>query len=215
MEDVLDLYAEPPDSARPVVCFDEKLVTLHAEVRPHLPVAPGHGERIDYAYERLGTANVLVMVDSHAGWRHVAITERRTKMDDARQLQWLADEWYPDATIIRLVQDHLNTHHLASLSLVYPPDEARRLAKRFEVHFTPKHGSWLNMAEIEIAIVQRSCLRRRIANLASFRQEVTTLEQERNTARCQIQWRFTTPEARTKLHRFSAKLLAEIASPVV
>lgn len=126
MEDVLDLYAEPPHADYPLVCLDEKLVTLHAETRPSLSVAPGHAERGDSEYERVGTANLFVMVDPHAGWRHVAITDHRGKTDYARQLQWLADECYPDALRIRLVPDNLTTHHLSSLYLVYPPEEARR-----------------------------------------------------------------------------------------
>lgn len=207
MEDVLDLYAEAPDPARPIVCLDEKLVTLHADIRAGLPVAPGHAERVDYEYERVGTANLFVMVDPHAGWRHVAVTDQRRKIDYARQLQWLADECYPDATCIRLVQDNLNTHHLSSLYLVYPPEEARRLARRFAVHYTPKHGSWLNMAEIEIGIVERSCLRRRVTNQEALRHRILLLERERNEARCQIHWRFTTPLARTKLARFYGQLL--------
>jgi hypothetical protein len=208
MEDILDLYAEPPDATRPIVCLDEKLVTLHADTRPGLPVTPGHAERVDDEYARVGTANLFVLVDPHAGWRHVAVTDQRCKSDYARQLQWLADECYPDATHIRLVQDNLNTHHLSSLYLVFSPEEARRLARRFEVHYTPKHGSWLNMAEIEIGIVQRACLRRRVADQEMLRHRLLLLERERNDARCQIHWRFTTPQARTKLARFYAKLLA-------
>jgi len=141
MEDVLDLYAEPADPQRPIVCLDEKLVMLHADTRPTLPVAPGHGERVDYEYERVGTANLFVVVDPHAGWRHVSVTEQRTRLDYARQLQWLADECYPDAEVIRLVQDNLNTHRLANLYLAFPAEEARRLVKRFAVHYTLKHGS--------------------------------------------------------------------------
>ena len=208
MEDVLDLYAESPDIQRPVVCFDEKLVVLHADTRPSLPVTPGHGERVDYEYERVGTANLFVMVDPHAGWRHIAVTERRTKLDYAHQLQWLADECYPDAQVIRLVQDNLNTHQLASLYLAFPAAEARRIAKRFEVHFTPKHGSWLNMVEIEIGIAQRQCLRPRVASQEILRQRLRQWERERNDAECQIHWRFTTPDARTTLARFYAKLLS-------
>lgn len=208
MEDILDLYAEPPDEQRPIVCLDEKLVTLHADTRPPLPVAAGHGERIDYEYQRGGTANLFILVDPHAGWRHVAVTEQRKATDYARQLQWLADECYPDAAVIRLVQDNLNTHHLANLYLVYPPEEARRLSRRFEVHSTPKHGSWLNMAEIEIGILERACLRRRIPSQEVLRQRVSLLQSERNMARCQIHWRFTTPDARTKLSRFYAALLS-------
>ena len=207
MEDVLDLYAEPADPDRPIVCLDEKLVTLHAETRAPLALAPGRSERIDYEYARVGTANLFVMVDPHAGWRHVVMTDQRTKIDYARQLQWLADEAYPEASVIRLVQDNLTTHHLSSLYLLYPPAEARRLARRFEVHYTPKHGSWLNMAEIEIGVVTRTCLRRRVAGRDDLAHRLLLLERQRNEAHCQIQWQFTTPLARTKLARFYEKLL--------
>lgn len=213
MEDVLDLYGEPPDPERPIVCLDEKLVTLHAETRPSLPVALGHGERVDYEYERVGTVNLFVVVDPQAGWRHVAVTAHRTALDYARQLQWLADEAYPEAQVIRLVQDNLNTHQLANLYLAYPADEARRLAKRFEVHYTPKHGSWLNMAEIEISILERACLKCRVPDSTVLGQRIACLQRERNAARCQIHWRFTTPTARTKLHRFYTKLLQPEAQP--
>ena len=208
MEDVLDLYADAAAPQRPIVCFDEKLVTLHADVRPPLPLAPGHGERVDYEYQRVGTANLFIMVDPHAGWRHMAVTEQRTRLDYAHQLQWLADECYPDAEVIRLVQDNLNTHRLANLYLAFPPAEARRLVKRFEVHYTPKHGSWLNMAEIELGILQRQCLRQRTPNREALTSRLRSWERERNEACCQIHWRFTTPLARTKLARFYDQLLA-------
>ncbi len=208
MEEVLDLYAEPADADCPVVCLDEKLVTLHADTRPTLPVGPGHGERVDYEYARVGTANLVVLVEPQAGWRHVGVTGQRTRLDDARQLQGLADECYPDAQVIRLVQDNLNTHRLATLYLAFPATEARRLVKRFEVHYTPAHGSWLHMAEIEIGIIQRQCLRHRLPSQEALCQRLWTWERERNAARCQIHWRFTTPLARTKLSRFYDKLLA-------
>ena len=209
MEDVLDLYAEPPDPERPLVCLDEKLVTLHADTRPGLPVAPGHAERVDYEYARVGTANLFVLVDPHAGWRHVAVTEQRRRLDYAHQLQWLADECYPEAQVIRLVQDNLNIHRLAHLYLAFPAAEARRLVRRFEVHYTPKHGSWLNMAEIEIGIIQRQCLRKRTPSRDALTATLRHWEGERNDARCQIHWRFSTPQARTKLARFYDQLLAD------
>ena len=147
MEDVLDLYEEPYDPRYPTVCLDEKPVVLHEQTRPVQRVAPGRPERRDYEYVRQGTANLFVLVEPLAGWRHVAATRRRTKADYAEQLRFLADEAYPGAEYIRLVQDNLNTHALAALYEVFPPAEARRLASRFELHHTPKHGSWLNMAE--------------------------------------------------------------------
>ncbi len=146
MEDVLELYAEPYDSARPVVCLDEKPVTLHADVSPPLPVRPGTPARSDYEYIRSGTANLFVCVEPLRGYRHVTTTDRRTKQDYAQVIKWLVDEAYPDVQIIRLVLDNLNTHRLASLYLAFPPEKARRIARRLELHYTPVHGSWLNMA---------------------------------------------------------------------
>jgi hypothetical protein len=206
MEDVLTTYELPYDADYPQVCLDEKLVTLHADVVEPLAVQPGQPERVDYEYERLGTANMFVMVEPLAGYRHVEVTARRTAQDDARQLQWLADVRYPDAIKIRLVQDNLNTHRLANLYLVFPPAEARRLAERFELHYTPTHGSWLNMAEIEIGIVERQCLGRRVPDLATLQRRVLALETERNGAQAAINWRFTTIDARTKLARLYPKL---------
>lgn len=199
MEDVLDLYAQPYDAECPVVCFDEKFVLLHADARPPVPVAPGQPERRDYEYVRQGSTNLFVMVEPLAGWRHVQMRPRRTKQDYAACLQWLADERYPAAKRIRLVQDNLNTHLLASLYETFPPAEARRLARRFEVHYTPKHASWLNMAEIEIAIFTQGCLRRRVPDEATLQERVQALEAERNTQHATIHWRFTSTEARTKL----------------
>jgi hypothetical protein len=161
---------------------------------------------VDYEYERIGTANLFVMVERRLGYRHVEVTERRTAVDYAHQLQWLADVRYPQAKKIRLVQDNLNTHCLANLYLVFPPQEARRLAERFEVHYTPTHASWLNMAEIEIGIFERGCLRRRVPSLDVLRQRVAALETERNTAQATINWRFTTGDARIRLARLYPKL---------
>lgn len=206
MEDVLSLYELPYDEAYPQVCLDEKLVILHADVVEPLPMRPGRPERVDYEYERLGTANLFVMVEPLAGYRHVEVTTRRTAEDYARQLQWLADVRYPEAKKIRLVQDNLNTHRLANLYLVFPPDEAYRLAQRFELHFTPNHGSWLNMAEIEIGIVERGCLGKRVASLDELKRRVAALEAERNAAQASIHWRFTTGDARVKLARLYPKL---------
>ena len=206
MEDVLSVYAQAYDPAYPQVCLDEKLVTLHADVVESLPVQPGRPARLDYEYERLGTANLFVMVEALAGYRHVAVTERRTAVDYARQLHWLAEVRYPQAKKIRLVQDNLNIHRLANLYLVFPPEEARRLAERFELHYTPTHGSWLNMAEIEIGIFERACLQRRVPSLAALRQRVATLQAERNAARATINWRFTASDARLKLARLYPKL---------
>ena len=212
MEDVLTTDEQPYEADYPQVCLDEKLVTLHADVVEPLPVQPGRPERVDYEYERIGTANLLVMVERLTGYRHVEVTARRTAEDYARQLQWLADVRYPDAKKIRLVQDNLNTHRLSNLYLIFPPAEARRLAERFELHYTPTHGSWLNMAEIEIGIFERSCLRRRLPNVETLRQRVAALEAERNTAYATFDWRFTTTHARAKLARLYPKL-TEVALP--
>ena len=161
MEDVLDLYEEEYDPCYPTVCFDEKLVAPEADVRQALPMEPGQPERIGYEYERLGTATLFFFVEPLSGWRHVEMTDQRTKLDYAHCIQWLVDEVYPQAEYIRIVQDNLNTHGPASFYEAYAPAEARRLTERFEFHYTPKHGSWLNMAEIELSVLSRQCLDRR------------------------------------------------------
>ncbi len=201
MEDILDVYAAPYDPRQPVVCTDEKLVTLHAHLQEPLPVIPGHCEKIDYEYQRTGTANLFVSIEPLAGWRDVTVTDRRTKADFAHYLKFLAEERYPDAEVIHLVSDNLNTHTLAVLYLVYPPAEARRLVRRFVMHHTPKHASWLNMAELEINAVERACLQRRVPDQATLQARVAALTRERNTAQVRIIWRFRTPDARQKMHR--------------
>jgi hypothetical protein len=206
MEDVLDLYEEEYDPRYPKVCFDEKLVALQADVRQALPLAPGQPERIDYEYERLGTANLFFFVDPFVGWRHVEMTEHRTKLDYAQCIRWLVDEVYPDAQAVRIVQDNLNTHTAAALYEAFPAPEARRILQRVEFHYTPKHGSWLNMAEIEISIFARGSLSRRVANMQDLRQRIATLEAERNAQRCTISWRFTSQDARVKLHDLYPKV---------
>lgn len=206
MEDVLSTYELPYDEDYPQVCLDEKLVILHADGVESLPLQPGVPERIDYEYTRVGTANLFVMVERLAGYRHVEVTARRTAQDYAHQLKWLADVRYPQAKKIRLVQDNLNTHRLASLYVAFPPEEAFRLAQRFEIHATPKHGSWLNMAEIEIGVFQHSCLRRRVESIDALKRRVAALERERNSANATIDWRFTTGDARIRLQRLYPKL---------
>jgi len=199
MEDVLDLYAEPYDSQRPVVCFDETSTQLIGESRTPLPARPGRPERFDYEYRRNGTRNLFMLCEPLGGWRHVAVTDQRTMVDFARQMRWLADQAYPDAQQIRVVLDNLNTHRPASLYATFEPAEARRVLKRLELHYTPKHGSWLNMAEIELSVLSRQCLGRRIGDEATLQREVAALEQQRNDAHATIQWRFTTTAARTTL----------------
>jgi len=175
MEDVLDLYEEEYDPQYPTVCLDEKPVVLHADVQPPVPVEPGHPERVDYEYERRGTRNLFVVVEPLAGWRHIEVTAQRTMQDYAKVVRWLVDEVYPHAKYIRLVQDNLNTHTPASLYETFPPAEARRLLQRLEFHYTPKHGSWLNMAEIEIAILERNALSRRVESEAVLRRQVAAV----------------------------------------
>ena len=201
MEDVLDLYAEPHDPKRPVVCFDETSTQLLAETRPPLPPRPGLPLRQDYEYRREGTRNLFLACELLASWRQVAVTERRTMQDFAQQMRWLADEAYPEAEVVRVVLDNLNTHRRASLYETFPAEEARRIARRLEFHYTPKHGSWLNMAEIEFSVLSRSCLKQRLSDEVALRREVQALVTERNAAGATINWRFNTRDARTKLHR--------------
>jgi DDE superfamily endonuclease len=174
---------------------------LHADVQPPVPVEPGQPERVDYEYERKGTRNLFVMVEPLAGWRHVEVTEQRTRHDYAKIVRWLVDEVYPHAEYIRLVQDNLNTHTPASLYETFPPAEARRLLQRVEFHYTPKHGSWLNMAEIEIAIFERNALSRRLPDEEALRRQVSAVETERNHQHRGIRWQFTSRDARVKLSR--------------
>jgi DDE superfamily endonuclease len=201
MEDVLDLYEEPYDQQYPTVCLDEKPVVLHADVQPPIPVEPDQPERVDYEYERRGTRNLFVMVEPLAGWRHVEVTAQRTMQDYAQVVRWLVDEVYSQAEYIRLVQDNLNTHTPASFYETFSPAEARRILQRIEFHYTPKHGSWLNMAEIEIATLQRHALSRRLPGEAALRRQVLAVETERNEQRRGIVWQFTSRDARCKLQR--------------
>ncbi len=200
MEDVLDLYAEEYDPRYPTVCFDEKLIAPEADVRLPEPMKPGQPERVDYEYERLGTANLFFFVEPLVGWRHVEMTGHRTKLDYAHCIQWLVDSVYPQAECVRIVQDNLNTHTATALYEAFSPAEARRILRRVEFHYTPKHGSWLNMAEIEISIFARGCLSRRVESMQDLLQRIATLEAQRNTQRCTISWRFTSTAARDKLH---------------
>ena len=199
MEDVLDLYAESYDPKRPVVCFDETSKQLVAEMRSPIPAKAGRRERFDYEYKRNGTRNLFLFCQPLAGWRHVAVTERRTMVDFAHQMKWLVDEAYPEAEKIRVVLDNLNTHRPASLYETFEPKEARRIRKRLEFHHTPKHGSWLNMAEIEFSVFSKQCLARRIGDEEMLKREIAALEAERNKAQATIDWRFTTAGARVKL----------------
>ena len=199
MEDVLDLYAEPYRADRPVVCFDELPFQLLADKRAPFPAARGRAARVDYEYRRQGTANLFVCFEPLAGWRHVDVTAQRTNKDFAEQMRTLADEHYPTAPRIAVVLDNLSTHSPAALYQTFPPAEARRLVQRLEFHYTPKHGSWLNMAELEFAILSRQCLGRRLQDRTTLQREIAAWEAERNRARAKTHWHFTTTQARTKL----------------
>lgn len=201
MEDVLDLYAEPYDPRRPVVSFDEKPYPLRAHKNEPLPARPGQALREDYEYVRKGTANLFLFFEPHRAWRRLEVTESRTNLDFAHQMKWLVDTGYPEADVIRLVLDNLSTHSPAALYEAFSPDEARRLTKKLEFHYTPKHASWLNMAEIEFSALERQCLRRRLGSADALARESKAWERARNRAGTTIHWRFTTAHARTKLHR--------------
>jgi hypothetical protein len=201
MEDVLEVYAEPYDPKRPKVCFDETPKQLIAETRVPLPAQPGQVERYDYEYRRNGTCNLFMFFEPDRGWRHVAVTARRTLVDFAQQMKWLVNEAYPQAVVVRVVLDNLNTHRAAALYEAFEPAEARRILKRLEFHYTPKHGSWLNMAELELGVFSRECWDRRMGDPDTLARETRALEDERNAAHATVHWRFTTQDARTKLHR--------------
>ena len=200
MEDVLDLYAEPEEANRPVICFDERPCQLIEEVRQPVPALPGQPERFDYEYKRNGTCNLFLMVQPLAGWRHVETTERRTSRDFAHQMKALVDEHFPQAAVIRVVLDNLNTHTPAALYETFVPEEARRITRRLEFHYTPKHGSWLNMAEIEFAVLSGQCLKRRIGDMEGLSREVSAWQAERNRQQAKINWQFKISDARVKLH---------------
>ena len=199
MEEVLDLYAEPYDPQRPTVVFEETSKQLSGETRQPLPARPGQVARYDYEYQRNGTRNIFLVCEPQAGWRHVEVTEQRTMHDFAEQMKWLVDERYLQAEVSRVVLDNLNTHKPGALYEAFAPAEAHRLCQKLAFHYTPKHGSWLNMAEIELSIFARQCLHRRIATEATLKRELAAVETTRNTAQAKIHWQFTTAAAREKL----------------
>jgi hypothetical protein len=201
MEDVLGVYKRPYDPKRPSVCLDETSKQLVGEVAAPVPAAPGQVAHYDYEYVRNGVANLFMIFEPLAGKRKVKVTERRTKKDYAECLRKISDQMYPDAERIVLVQDNLNTHTPASLYEAFEPAEAKRLADRFEFHYTPKHGSWLDMAEIELGILSRQCLSRRIDNTEDLRREVKAWEVTRNASGAKVNWRFRTEDARIKLKK--------------
>jgi transposase len=201
MEDVLDLYAEPPDPKRPVVCFDESPTQLIGEARQPLPPKPGQVARYDYEYRRNGTANLFIVLDVHQPWRRVRVTERRTAVDFAARMRELAEVDFPNAERIRVVLDNLSTHTPGSLYEAFPAPEAQRILRRLEFHFTPRHASWLNMAEIEIGVLRGQCLDRRIGEREQLEREIAAWERARNAAGARVRWMFTTEKARAKMRR--------------
>ena len=199
MEDVLDLYAEPYDAQRPRVCFDECPYQMISEVRLPIPVRSGQVERHDYEYRREGTCNLFMFAQPERGWRHVEVTDRRTMLDFAQCMKDLVDIYFPSAQVIRVVLDNLNTHTPAALYEAFDPATARRLIRKLEFHHTPKHGSWLDMAEIEFAVLANQCLDRRLGKVQTVKAEVAAWEEKRNAAQTTINWRFTVQDARQKL----------------
>jgi transposase len=201
MEDVLDLYAEEPNPKRPVVCFDESPTQLIGEMRQPIPAAPGQLERFDCEYKRNGTANLFIFLDVHRPWRKVKVTERRSAEDYAHCMREVVDVHCPDAERIRVVQDNLSTHSAGALYQAFPPAEARRILRRLEFHYTPKHASWLNMVEIEIGVLRGQCLDRRIDSKEQLEAEIAAWERQRNASGARIKWMFTTDKARAKMGR--------------
>jgi hypothetical protein len=201
MEDVLELYAEPYDPAYPVVCFDESPYQMISETRVPVPAKQGKPQRIDYEYKREGTCNLFMFFQPLGGWRHVKVTERRTAKEYAQCMKDLVDVHFPDAILISVVQDNLNTHTGAALYEAFAPAEARRILNKLDFRYTPKHGSWLNMAEVEIGVVLGQCLDQRIPTMPTVRRKVSGWERRRNTAKAMVNWRFTTTNAREKLKR--------------
>jgi hypothetical protein len=210
MEDVLEVYTRPYDERFPQVCLDEKSKQLLADVREPVPAGKGCPARQDYEYERKGTANLFIVSEPLRGWRHVSVTERRTKIDWAHCVKELADVHYPHAERIVLVMDNLNTHTPAALYEAFAPEEAGRIARKLEIHYTPKHGSWLNMAEIELSVLGRQCLGdRRIPERGILAEEVGAWEAERNASESSIDWRFTSADARIKLKHLYPEIVEE------
>ena len=201
MEDVLEVYHRPYDPSRPLVCFDETSKQQTKEIRLPLPSQPGQVAKYDYEYERNGTSNLFIFFAPLQAWRYLKVTNQRTKIDFAHCMRDLVDLHFPHAEKIVLVMDNLNTHKFASLYSAFRPDEARRIIDKLEIHYTPKHGSWLNMAEIEFSVLQGQCLAGRISDQETLIQKVTAWQAKRNSAQSTVHWHFTTAQARIKLHR--------------
>jgi len=206
MEDVLEVYKLPYDPHYPVVCMDESSKQLVGEVHAPIPASPGHGQILDHEYVRNGVVSIFMEVEPLTGHRHVEITPRRTRIEWADFIKAMLEQRYPDAVKVRLVMDNLNTHNFASLYQRFAPEQARRLAQRLELHYTPKHGSWLNIAEIEFSALSGQCLNRRIADIQTMRSEVAAWQCDRNNRGAPVNWRFTTQDARIKLTRLYPKL---------
>jgi hypothetical protein len=207
MEEVLDVYQRPYDPKRPQVCLDEASKQLLGDVREPIPMSTGHPPRVDAEYERRGTANLFVVTEPLRGWRHIEVTDQRRRVEFATVIRDLVDLHYPQAEVIVLVLDNLNTHTPASLYEAFEPAEAKRLADKLEIHYTPKHGSWLNMAEIELSVLARQCLGKRMPDKATLTAETSAWEKRRNGHAVRIDWRFTTAEARIKLKRLYPSIL--------
>jgi hypothetical protein len=201
MEEVLDIYQRPYDEKNPWICFDESCKQLVKETRDIIPPEPGQLERYDYQYERNGVANLFMFFEPLTGWRHIEVTDQRTAIDYAYQMKYLVDERYRGAEKIGVIQDQLNTHIKASLYKAFLPEEAKRILDKLEFHYTPKHGSWLNMAEIELSVLNRQCLNRRLPDKDTLKLEITAWEKERNQKASSVNWRFTTADSRIKLKR--------------
>ncbi len=206
MEETLDLYQQPYDEDEPLVCFDESSKQLLAETREPIPMEPGQPQRYDTEYKRNGTANLFMFFEPLGNWRHVEVTDQRTKIDFAHCMKTLVDDFFPDAKLVHVVMDNLNTHKLASLYEAFPAKEAHRIARKLQFHYTPKHGSWLNMAEIELSILSRQCLSRRIPKKDTLKKEAKAWQTRRNHSEATINWRFTTKDARIKLKRLYPSL---------
>ena len=201
MEDVLELYHQPYDHRRPVVCFDERPCQMLSEKRGALPRQPGRAQRYDYEYKREGTANLFLFFQPLRGWRHLEVTERRTAVDFAHQMKALVDRHFPEVEQVRVVLDNLSTHTPWALYQAFEPQEARRIVRKLDFHYTPKHGSWLNMAEIEFSILERQCLDRRIPDQRTLRREIAPWVKQRNAQKATADWRFNVTDARIKLPR--------------
>lgn len=209
MEDILDVYHQPSSPKCPLICFDERPTQLLSDKKIPSPAKPGQKKRIDYEYERKGNCNLFIFLEPQQGWRHIEVTDRRTAVDFAHCMKKLVDVYYPEAETIKIVMDNLNTHTPASLYKTFRPQEARRILQKLEFHYTPKHGSWLNMAEIEFSILARQCLNRRIPEQEIIKKEILTWENARNLEKATVSWGFHTQDSRVKLKKLYPTIVSE------